>query len=141
MPKSDELSRADMSEQAYFAAFDKLAEKHHDAIEVKTSVLEGRGNGMFLRPSYSLPKLISKCHSEVAHIHDSDMTAHLLLSFADAKEAIAKGWAEQHRMSGSVVVPLGYTFLYLPRNKEELEVFVSIFEAAMEYAKSNGRSS
>jgi hypothetical protein len=69
------------------------------------------------------------------------MTAHVLLSLADAKDVIAKGWGERHRATGTAVVPLGYTMLYLPRNKEEVEVMARILEAGVTYAKSNGKSS
>lgn len=95
---------------------------------------------MFLKETYALPTLITKCKREVAHIHESDMSAHLLLSFADAQEVLARGWGERHRMTGTAVVPLGYTMLYLPRKAEEVDVFMKIFEASIEYAKSNGRS-
>ena len=93
---------------------------------------------MFLKDSYSLPTLIARCQGEVAHIHESDMSAHVLLSFADAREVIAKGWGERHRMTGSAIIPLGYTMLYLPRNAGGIEVFMRIFEAGVMYAESNG---
>ena len=96
---------------------------------------------MFLKYSYKVPALIAKCQREVLHIHESDMSAHVLLSLADAKDVIAKGWGERHRITGTAVIPLGYTLLYLPRNKEEVEVMEKILEAGVEYAKSNGRSS
>jgi hypothetical protein len=95
---------------------------------------------MFLKDSYKVPTLIAKCQREVLHIHESDMSAHVLLSLADAKDVIAKGWGERHRITGTAVIPLGYTLLYLPRNKEEVEVMGRILEAGVEYAKSNGKS-
>ena len=126
--------------QAYEAAFDKLAEKHSDAIEWKTSVLERRGKAMFLKETYAVPTLIAKCGREVAHIHDTDKSGHLLLSFADAKEVISKGWGERHRLTGTGVIPLGYTMLYVPRKTEEIYDLIKIFDAGIEYAKSSGSS-
>ena len=82
---------------------------------------------------------MAKCRREVTHVHETDMSAHVLLSFRDAKEVIAKGWGERHRMTGTVI-PLGYTLLYLPRNAEEVEVLLKIMDAGIEYAKSNGKS-
>ena len=68
------------------------------------------------------------------------MSAHVLLSLADAKEVIAKCWGERHRMSGTVaMIPLQYTFLYLPRTVEEIDILVNILEAGIEYAKSTGK--
>ena len=93
---------------------------------------------MFLKDIYRLPAFIAKCKREFAHIHESDMSAHVLLSFTDAKDVIAKGWGERHRMTGSII-PLGYTLLYLPRNKDEIEVLMKIVQASSEYAKSNGK--
>ena len=95
---------------------------------------------MFLKEQYALPSLIAKCGREVAHIHGSDMSSHLLLSLPDAKEVIARGWGERHRLSGSALVPLGYTMLYSPRKVEEVGVLTAIFEGGIEYAKSNGAS-
>lgn len=94
---------------------------------------------MFLKEAYAVPTLIAKCKREVAHIHESDVSGHLLLPFADAKVVIEKGWGERHRMTGSALIPLGYTMLYQPRNTEELDTFMRIFEAGIEYAKSNGK--
>jgi hypothetical protein len=102
-------------------------------------MLEAIGKAMFLRPEYAVPTLIAKCKGEVAHIHESDLSTHALLSLADAQQILSKGWGERHRMSGTMAIPLGYTLLYSPRNMEEVVVLVRIVEAAVEYAKSNGR--
>jgi hypothetical protein len=91
---------------------------------------------MFLSESYQIPILNAKVPREIGHIHESDMTAHVLLSLADAKDVIAKGWGERHRATGTAVVPLGYTMLYLPRNKEEVEVMARILEAGVEVRSS-----
>ena len=94
---------------------------------------------MFLKETYAVPTLISRCKGEVAHIHDSDVSGHVLLSLADAEDVVAKGWGERHRLSGTAFIPLSYTMLYVPRNDEEIEISMMIAEAAIEYAKSNGR--
>ena len=96
---------------------------------------------MFLGESYHIPTLNAKVPREIGHIHESDLTGHVLLSLADAKDVIAKGWGERHRATGTAVIPIGYTMLYQPRNKEEVEVMAGIMEAAVEFAKSNGKTS
>lgn len=126
-------------QKAYLDAYNSLADRHSDAIEWKTSVLEKIGPAMCLKETYSLPTLIKKLEREVLHIHESDMSAHVVLSIADAKEVVAKGWGERHRVTGTVVCPLGYTLLYLPRNTGEVEVLVGILEAGVRYARSNGK--
>lgn len=62
-----------------------------------------------------------------------------MLSFPDAKEVISKGWGERHRLSGTKRIPLGYTMLYQPRSVEEVEVFVRIMRASVEFGMSRGR--
>ena len=125
--------------QKYLQEYQSLGDEHADSIEWKTSVLEKRGQAMSLKEEYVMPTLSATCRREVLHIHESDMSAHVLLSLADAKEVISKGWGERHRVTGTVI-PLGYTLLYIPRNEEEVGVLMKIFEAGIEYAKSNGKS-
>lgn len=107
----------------------------------KTSALERVGQAIFLRTPNQAPTLNARLQGEICHIHESDMSAHVVLSIADAKEVVAKGWGERHRITGTAIIPLGYTLLYLPRNLMEVEVIRSILEAGVEYAKSNGKSS
>ena len=101
-------------------------------------MLERRGQALFLNAKQNVPAVSAKCGGEMAHIHESDLSAHLLMSFADAKEVISKGYGERHRMSGSAVIPLGYTLVYVPRNLQELDVLMRIFEAAILFAMSSG---
>lgn len=94
---------------------------------------------MFLKESYKVSTINVRCQREVAHIHESDLSGHVLLSIPDAKEVIAKGWCERHRMTGSVL-PLGYTFLYVPRSVAEVEEYMKIVEASIRYVESTGSS-
>ena len=96
---------------------------------------------MFLKDNYKVPALNAKLEREICHVHESDLSAHVLLSIADAKDVVEKGWGERHRITGTAVIPLGYTLLYLPRNLEEVEVMKRILDAGVEYAKSNGKKS
>ena len=128
------------AQQTYLKAFIDLAARQGEAVEWETSVLERRGQALFLKSEYVLPTLLARCRRETAHIHASDASAHVNLSLADAEEVVRTGWGERHRLSGSRF-PLNYTMLYQPRKVEEIEVFMSIFEAGIEYAKSNGSKS
>ena len=103
-------------------------------------MLERIGTAMFLKPTWNLPTLMIKWSREVCHIHQSDLSAHVFLSYADAKEVIAKGWGERHQLTGTRIVPLGYTMLYAPRDAGEVEVLGGILEAAVRYAESNGKA-
>ena len=73
---------------------------------------------------------------EIAHVHQSDGSAHVVLSFADAKEVIAKGWGERHELVGGMILPWGYVFLYAPRDEGEVEVMKRIFEAGVGFMMS-----
>ena len=55
-----------------------------------------------------------------------------MLSFADCKEVIQKGWGERHSLSGSLL-PLGYTFLYAPESDSDIEVIKTIMNAAVSF--------
>jgi hypothetical protein len=96
-------------------------------------VLEARGKAIFLLPSISPPVIAKKSKSEVAHIHETgDATSHVVLSYADCKEVIRKGWGERHRLSGNIL-PLGYILLYSPRNETEVDVMTRIFKASLKF--------
>lgn len=98
------------------------------------------GQAIFLKTPSQAPTLNARLQGEICHIHESDMSAHVVLSIRDAKEVVAKGWGERHRITGTAIIPLGYTLLYLPRNLEEIEVIAGILEAGVEYAKSNSKT-
>ena len=123
--------------QTYLDAYHQLVEAQAAELEWKTSVFEKRGQAIFLRQSIKVPSLISIGQGEVGHMHKSDLSGHVVLSYADAKQVIERGWGERHLLSGTRVLPLNYTLLYAPRNIGEVEVFLQIFQASIEYCKSN----
>lgn len=119
-------------------AFEDLVETNSDTVEWRTSVLERRGRAMFLKDRYDLPNPLAYARRELAHLHDSDISGHILLSFRDAKEVLSKGWGERHRVAGTIA-PLGYMIIYQPRNTKELETFLNILKASIAYGTSNGQ--
>jgi hypothetical protein len=125
-------------QQAYLKAFDNLVEANSEAVEWRTSVLERRGRAMFLTDTYDLPNPLAYARRELAHLHDSDISGHILLSFDDAREVLSKGWGERHRVAGTIA-PLGYMIIYQPRNMKELDIFLEILKASISYGKSNGK--
>ena len=56
----------------------------------------------------------------------------MTLSCADAKEVISKGWGERHRLAGTYL-NLGYTFVYAPRDLEEVEIMGKVFKAGIAF--------
>ena len=122
--------------KAYEAAFKQLGSTNSSETEWRTSVLEKQGIALFLKQSMPLHALASPTQREICHVHTSDMSGHVTLSFADAQEVIAKGWGERHRMSGTDVIHLGYTMVYVPRSVKETEVLQRIFQAGVDFMKS-----
>ncbi|CAK1354318.1 hypothetical protein CB0940_01814 [Cercospora beticola] len=122
---------------AYQFAVSRLSEVNDD-LHWKTSVLERHGPALFLQDSL-LPAtpLAKPTQGEICHVHRSDLSAHVTLSFPDAKEVLQKGWGERHRLSGTERLHLGYTMLYVPRSVQEVEVLASILQAGIDYMKSN----
>lgn len=118
---------------AYQTAFEQLGEVN-SRVEWKTSVLEKHGRALFLQDPVT--PLISSSKGEICHVHRSDLSGHVTLSFADAREVIGKGWGEKHRLSGTETLHLGYTMLYVPRNVAEVDVYAQIYQAGIEYMTS-----
>lgn len=130
------MMRINNNVQTYLDAFDALHTANSNITEWRTSVLERRGKALFLKPSMPLRTLDQQTQREICHIHGSDLSGHVTLSLADAREVIAKGWGERHRLSGTKILPLGYTMMYIPRSVEEVEVYGRIFQAGIEYLAS-----
>ncbi|GIZ39140.1 hypothetical protein CKM354_000253100 [Cercospora kikuchii] len=122
---------------AYQSAVSRLSEVNDD-LHWKTSVLERHGPALFLQDRLlPVTPLAKPTQGEICHIHRSDLSAHVTLSFPDAKEVLQKGWGERHRLSGTERLHLGYTMLCVPRSVSEVDVFVSVLQAGIDYMKSN----
>lgn len=70
---------------------------------------------------------------EIAHVHPEG-SAHVVLSLNDAEEVLEKGWGMLHRLAKRVGnLPLGYVFLYAPRDEADEVVWRRIVDAAVAY--------
>ena len=74
------------------------------------------------------------------HVHcGAEGSCHAVLSAADAKVVLEKGWGERHGLSGrGVGVPLGYVMVFAPRSVEEVEVIGMVARAAARYGLEGG---
>ncbi|KAI2622403.1 hypothetical protein GGR54DRAFT_629940 [Hypoxylon sp. NC1633] len=122
--------------QAYMDAFNNLGEINEAFTEWKTSALEKHGQALFTKRSVPLTPLAGPTSREICHIHGTDMSGHVTLSFKDAEEVISKGWGERHRLSGTDWIHIGYTMLYVPNTIEETQILVKVFQAGIDYMKS-----
>ncbi len=74
---------------------------------------------------------------EFAHIHPlPEGSLHLSLPLQLAREAIEKGWAEQHPVARLGFIPETIVMVYGPRDAEELEVVWQLVQASYEHARA-----
>lgn len=124
-------------------AFEQLARRNQQYVQIKTSQQEGHGAALWLSEECQaqLPAWARATGGEIAHVHwSAEGSAHCTLSLGDAREVVAKGWGRRHPLSGmrigllgrgNVLLSAGYTMVYAPRTEEELAVQMKIFEAAI----------
>ena len=73
-------------------------------------------------------------HGEIAHIHPSDGSMHMVLSASDAAAVVERGWGERHGLAGVALgLPLTYTLIYAPRDEAEVRTDARILDAAVAY--------
>ena len=110
------------------AAIRTIASRNN-RVELGTSCFEKHGPGLF-----SINPLRRTCRGEICHAHPSDGSLHLTLHPADAKVMLEAGWGERHPLARGGwlerFVPGGFVMLYAPRIEEEIEVVLSIIQAA-----------
>ncbi|KAI0784337.1 hypothetical protein C8Q75DRAFT_736212 [Abortiporus biennis] len=132
----DRLASKDMNEKLD-ALFDQIVTLNPSLIQYATSPHERLHNGIVLHPSLPAPHPVaSHALREVAHIHPSDHSMHVVLAPKDCKIVIEKSWGERHPLSGSPVfkiLPKEYVGIYAPRDDEELEVVKKILVASLKY--------
>lgn len=118
--------------KAMFAYLDALVAANDKALQTQTSVLEGPVPAMGLSEEVKTqdrPEVLRSTRGELCHIHPPDGSTHLVMSLTDQKRVIELGWGRRHRLSGGGRLPWNYTFIYAPRNDEELEVWKTIVQA------------
>jgi hypothetical protein len=72
---------------------------------------------------------------EFAHIHPMpDGSLHAALPPEVAREAIRKGWAEQHPVARLGHIPPNVVMVYAPRDAEEVGLVAGLVEEAYRYA-------
>jgi hypothetical protein len=126
--------------QAFLSALAR-EESASPVIYQRPSKLEGLVPALGLREDGQVvdPRATYKgCRGEVAHVHPSEGSSHVVLSLADAEEVIGKGWGQRHALSG-VVLHWGYTLVYAPRDEDEVEVWKGIMRAGVDYCVAEVR--
>jgi Family of unknown function (DUF5519) len=113
----------------------RLADEHPDILEIKPSTTEGRTtDGLYARkdnPNIN-PIVIADrgLDFEIGHAHPTDNSLHVWLSDPDARKVIAAGWGQRFCLP---MVQSGWTMVYAPRNKSELELIEKIVKASVRW--------
>ena len=119
--------------------FDRIVDRHADRVLYALSHFEKRHPAITLKSAEGAVGAGS--HGEIAHIHPSDNSMHMVLSPSDAIAAIEMGWAQRHGLAGVAVgLPATYVMVYSPRNQEDLAVVERLLEAAITYAIQPARA-
>lgn len=101
-------------------------EKHHQAITLK----DARCGHVFA--------LIS--HGEIAHIHPSDGSMHMVLSPSDARQVLTHQWGELHSLAGFMNrLPSTYAFIYAPRTEADFSVVERVLDASIAFMAQRPR--
>ncbi|KAG8413581.1 hypothetical protein J3458_012656 [Metarhizium acridum] len=109
-----------------------LTEANKGIIQFELSVLEGPVPAVQLKKCLDRPPYLNPTRGEMVHVHPPDGSTHLVLSLADSKAVIEKGWGQRHRLSGGLL-GWGYTLIYAPRTQADFETWKDIICAAVNY--------
>lgn len=122
------------------AYLEDLAVANPASLSARPSHLEGVGTPAvwLATPDVAVPSFMRSLKGESAHVHPEG-SSHVVLSLKDAEEAVRKGWAERHRLSGATALwPVTYVLLYAPRDEGEYEVWKRIVVAAVRFVSAGG---
>jgi hypothetical protein len=78
---------------------------------------------------------------EVAHLHSNDGSFHMILHPSDAKLLIDQQWGERFPLAGlnlfnKIRIPETYVLVYAPLNENEIKIWKTILNAAIEYNRN-----
>jgi len=117
--------------QRIVATFDELVNRRPDLLRYDLSFFERRNQAVFLRePARGHPDAKAS-QGEVAHVHPSDGSMHMIFSARDARMVIEAGWGECHPLAGRLNLPDTYILVYPPRDEGEIAVTARLLEAAV----------
>ena len=107
------------------------------SLEFGPSKIEGGAPAVFISPKEYNPGHSSCTRSprEAFHSHCStEGSSHAVLSAADAKLVLDRGWGERHGVSGRALgFPLGYVMIFAPRSMQEVATVGMIARAVARY--------
>lgn len=102
-----------------------------------TSRFERRGDALFVRDPTTAAPWIAHARGEVAHVHGTQGSLHVVAAPADVPEIITRGWGERHPLAGRPIIglPDSYLFLYAPRDDIDGEQLERIIDRVVATAR------
>ena len=117
------------------AILNNLSDSNPHLLVTGPSVIEGVVPAIFIAPGVDLPEhqRFPRSPREIYHTHTTEGSSHALLSPADAKLVIQRGWGERHGLSGKLRIPLSFVMIFAPRSDTEVQIIERIVRAAAQY--------
>ncbi|WP_449289918.1 luciferase domain-containing protein [Nocardia aobensis] len=100
------------------------------------SRLERRGEALYVSDGVDVPPWVAKAGREIAHVHISEGSLHVVANPSDARQIISAGWGELHPLAGRPMIglPESYVFLYAPEDEEDLRQLSRIIARVVDSA-------
>ena len=122
------------SYQKLAALFDSAVEDNSAIVEYRLSFYEKHNLAVTLRDHKCGHAHAMLGQGEIAHIHPSDGSMHMIFTEADAKRVIEAGWGERHPLAGvRPRLPTTYIYIYPPRDDVEVLIVESLLKAAIKH--------
>ncbi len=116
------------------SVFDEAQRDREDNVFYRNSYFEKHTPALTLKAIRPDQSDACKSCGEIAHIHPSDGSMHMILSPTDASLVLKKGWGETHGLAGKALgLPASYMLIYAPRDEEDLKVISQILDASLNY--------
>ena len=128
----DQLPGAGMNRKIALI-FDAQVSRRSDLLRYELSFFEKRNQAVFLRDPAGGHADAKASHGEIAHVHPSDGSMHMIFGAADARRVIEAGWGECHPLAGRRGLPESYILVYPPRDENELEMTQHLLDAAVSH--------
>lgn len=121
--------------------FDERVEANRETVQYKQSFFEKHHAAITLHDPRCGHVFALISHGEIAHIHPSDGSMHMVLSPSDAKQVLTHQWGELHSLAGFMNrLPSTYTFIYAPRTDEDFSTVKRILDASIAFMAKHPRS-
>ena len=121
-----------LHQQKLSAMFDCAVTAQSSVIEYRLSFYEKHTPAVSMRQPECGHAHARMGQGEIAHIHPSDGSMHMIFSVADARRVIDRGWGERHPLVGvRPRLPPTYIYVYPPRDDLELDVVRDLLAASI----------